>query len=127
MQVSGAACALGFQPGAPDNTIVLGTGFLRAYFTAYTYNATSRSSYVSFAPAAPGNSTTASELLEPSLEPWHVLPCAASLGCSCTCRRTGRSPVMQCYSIPRLYQYTRCAEYTRSMPSVVVSQVYTVG
>ena len=61
MQISSTACALGFQLGAPDNTLVLGTTFLRAYFTAYTYNATSRSSYVSFAPAAPGNITTASE------------------------------------------------------------------
>ena len=74
MQVSGSACALGFQPGAPDNTIVLGTGFLRAYFTAYTYNATSRSSYMSFAPAAPGNTTTASELLEQPPQPAHALP-----------------------------------------------------
>ena len=73
MQVSGTACALGFQPGAPDNTIVLGTAFLRAHFTAYTYNATSRTSYVSFAPAAPANSTSASELLNPS-QPCHGLP-----------------------------------------------------
>ena len=62
LQVAGSTCVLGIQPGAPDNTAVLGTAFLRAYFTAYTYNATSRSSYVSFSPAAPGNSTTASEL-----------------------------------------------------------------
>lgn len=74
MQVSSSACALGFQPGAPDNTMVLGTGFLRAYFTAYTYNATSRSSYVSFAPAAPGDSTTASELPEQPPQLMHALP-----------------------------------------------------
>ena len=62
LQITSTTCVLGIQPGAPDNTAVLGTAFLRAYFTAYTYNATSRSSYVSFAPCAPGNSTAASEL-----------------------------------------------------------------
>lgn len=46
------ACSLAFQPGAPDDTIVLGANFLRAYYTAYTYNSTSKSSYVSLAPAA---------------------------------------------------------------------------
>jgi len=73
-QVGSSACALGFQPGAPDNTVVLGTAFLRAYFTAYTYNATTRSSYVSMAPAAPGNSTTSSML------PAILLHITASIG-----------------------------------------------
>ena len=68
LQVAGSTCVLGIQPGAPDNTAVLGTAFMRAYFTAYTYNATSRSSYVSFAPGAPGNSTAASEI--PACSSW---------------------------------------------------------
>lgn len=66
MQIASTACVLGIQPGAPDNTVVLGTAFLRAYYTTYTYNATSKSSYVSIAPAAPGNSTTGSERLHTS-------------------------------------------------------------
>ena len=48
------ACALCFQNGAPDDTIVLGTNFLRAFYSTYTYNSTSRSSYISLAPSAQG-------------------------------------------------------------------------
>jgi hypothetical protein len=57
---SSGTCALGVQPGVPDmlnDTIVLGTNFLRAYYSTYTYNASSRSSSVQLAPAvqpAPG-------------------------------------------------------------------------
>ena len=98
VQVSGTACALGFQPGAPDNTVVLGTSFLRAYFTAYTYNATSRSSYVSLAPAAPGSSTAASELLETSSSSsWHTPGCVSHLRPHNS--NTAEKPLRDCDSI----------------------------
>ena len=86
VQVSSTACALAFQPGAPDNTMVLGTAFLRAYFTAYTYNATSRSSYVSFAPAAPGNRTAARELRDPCSKPLYPLAPAIPVSCPQLCQ-----------------------------------------